>query len=155
MSMPARFSRLSGEWKGTKRLYLGGESGPEKTSASRMTIAKAARGCFELLDYTWKYEGSPHEGLLVLGYDDKQNAATAAWADSWHMSQKIMYCEGTIDAAGVMIVTGSCEAPPGPDWLWRIAISTDGQDTMRIVMHNVSPQGNAELAVDADFVRVG
>ena len=97
MSLPTIFTDLSGEWKGTKRLYLAGESGPEKSSGSRLTIAKAARGTFLLLDYTWKFDGDRQEGVLLLGYDAAQNAATAAWGDSWHMSQKIMHCMGTID----------------------------------------------------------
>ncbi|MBL0121821.1 MAG: DUF1579 family protein [Betaproteobacteria bacterium] len=79
MPLPPRFASLSGEWKGTKRLYLNGEAGPEKLSGSRATIAKAVRGTFLLVDYSWKFESDPHEGVLLLGYEEKQNVATAAW----------------------------------------------------------------------------
>ncbi|MEP7155013.1 MAG: DUF1579 family protein [Betaproteobacteria bacterium] len=158
MTLPAHFSSLSGEWSGTKRLYLGWLPEPEVKSASKLTIAKAARGSFELMDYTWKYDGISQEGLLLIGYDDTQNAVTIAWADSWHMSRKILHCTGSVDADGVMRVAGSYEAPPGPDWGWRIAISVEGdgkiKERLRIVMHNVSPEGKEELAVDADFTRV-
>jgi hypothetical protein len=153
MSLPARFAGLSGEWKGAKLLYLGGESGPEQRSASRMTIAKAARETFLLLDYTWNYQGDAQEGVLLLGYDTAQNAATAAWGDSWHMSQKIMHCTGAIDAGGVFSVLGSFEAPPGPDWGWRIALTIHDENSIGIVMHNISPDGKEELAVRAEFAR--
>ena len=155
MALPARFTGLSGEWKGSKRLYLGGESGPEQSSAARMTIAKAARGTFLLLDYTWKYENDPQEGVLLLGYDATGNAATAAWGDSWHMNQKIMHCTGAIDANGVFTVVGSFEAPPGPDWGWRIALTIHTAESMGILMHSISPDGMENLAVHAEFARTG
>ena len=154
MPLPTQFSSLSGEWKGTRRLYLSWLAEPEVKSASRLTVAKAARGSFELMDYTWKYDGISQEGLLLIGYDEAQNAATVAWADSWHMNRKIMHCTGDIDKAGVLKVSGSYEAPPGPDWRWRIAISSEGKDRFRIVMHNLSPEGNEALAVDADYSKV-
>ena len=155
MSLPNQLAALSGEWVGTKRLYLNWLPNPEVQSDSRLTIAKAVRGSFELMDYTWKYDGMPHEGLLLIGYDETKNAVTIAWGDSWHMSKAIMHCIGGVDASGAINVTGSYEAPPGPDWGWRITISAEGKDKMRIVMHNISPEGKEELAVDAGFVRKG
>lgn len=154
MSLPTRFTNLSGEWKGTKRLYLGGEAGPEKSSGSRLTIAKAARGTFLLLDYTWKFDGDPQEGVLLLGYDAAQNAATAAWGDSWHMSQSIMHCEGIIDDRAFN-VRGTYAAPSGPDWGWRITLTILAEHLINIVMHNISPEGKEDLAVRAEFARVG
>ena len=154
MSLPTRFTNLSGEWKGTKRLYLGGEAGPEKSSGSRLTIAKAARGTFLLLDYTWKFEGDPQEGVLLLGYDAAQNVATAAWGDSWHMSQSIMHCEGVIDDCAFN-VRGGYAAPSGPDWGWRITLTILAEHLINIVMHNISPEGKEDLAVRAEFARVG
>jgi len=155
MSLPPRFAGLSGEWKGTKRLYLNGESGPVRESVSRMTIARAARETFLLLAYSWKFDGEPHEGLLMLGYDEVQNSATAAWGDSWHMSKKIMHCAGTIDGGNTFNVCGGYEAPPDPNWGWRIALCIHAADSMALVMHNISPDAKEELAVKADFKRVG
>ena len=155
MSLPARFASLSGEWKGTKCLYLNGESGPVQSSVSRLTIAKAARETLLLLDYTWKYESDPHEGVLLLGYDEPQNTASAAWGDSWHMSRRIMHCTGAIDDHGVFNVRGSYQAPPDADWGWRIALTIHAADSIEIVMHNISPDGNEDLAVRAEFARAG
>lgn len=155
MSLPKPFSSLSGEWKGSKHLYLNGESGPVKTSNARMTIAKAARESFLLLVYSWKYETDPHEGLLMLGYDDKQQSATAAWGDSWHMRKSILHCAGKIDATGACNVLGHYQAPPGPDWGWRIVLATRDQDAIELVMHNISPEGQEDLAVRMALARVG
>jgi hypothetical protein len=151
--LPKHFASLSGEWKGTKRLFPNWLPNPEVLSESRLTIAKAGRGSFELMDYTWRYDGISQEGLLLIGYDEGQNAVTIAWADSWHMNKKIMHCVGAVTADGEMSAIGSYEAPQGPDWNWRIAISAGVKEKLRIVMHNISPEGKSELAVEADFVR--
>ncbi len=153
MALPAQFTALSGEWKGTKSLYLNGESGPVRESGSRLTIARAARDCYLMLAYTWKFEADPHEGILLLGYDEAARAATAAWGDSWHMSRKIMHCAGTITASKTFTVNGYYEAPPDPDWGWRIAVEIRGENSIALVMHNISPAGQEDLAVRAVFAR--
>jgi hypothetical protein len=105
------------------------------------------------LTYTWSHEEVAQEGLILLGYDDKQEIATAAWVDSWHMSSKIMSCQGTIDAQGAIDLRGSYEAPPGPDWGWRIVITPKAGKELQMVMYNITPEGAEDLAVKADYKR--
>jgi hypothetical protein len=155
MALPKPYNSLSGEWKGTKRVYLNGENGPVHESRSRLTIAAAARDCYLMLAYTWKFEAAPHEGVMLLGYDEQQNAATAAWGDSWHMSRKIMHCSGEINGNGIFDVRGSYEAPPGPDWGWGITLGVKKPDAMEIEMFNYSPEGEQSIAVRAAFARAG
>ncbi len=153
MPLPNEFAALSGEWKGTKRLYLNGEAGPQKNSASRLTVARAARGSFLMFAYTWNFDGDPHEGLIMVGHDSKQNVAIAAWGDSWHMNSKIMSCRGKLDDDGAINVVGSYEVPTGPDWGWRVAIAPSAANALRILMHNIDPDGKEDIAVAAEFVR--
>lgn len=155
MPLPSNFAQLSGEWKGTKRLYLSGESGPEVSSASRMTIAKVARDALLMCAYTWKYEGLPHEGVLLLCYDEKVNVATAAWGDSWHMHSRLMQCTGAIEAENKFLVRGRYAAPPGPDWGWTIEVKVRDINAIEMVMENISPEGESCLAVRANFAKVG
>ncbi len=155
MPLPTPFTQLSGEWKGVKRLYLNGESGPEISSPSRMTIAKVSRDTMLMLAYTWKYEGLPHDGVLLLCHDEKANVATAAWGDSWHMNARLMQCTGTIESGSKFCVRGSYAAPPEPDWGWAIEINIGEVNRLEIVMHNISPEGERFLAVRAEFSRVG
>ncbi len=155
MPLPRPFTQLSGEWKGVKRLYLDGESGPEISSPSRMTIAKVARGTLLMLAYTWKYEGLPHEGVMLLCHDEKANVATAAWGDSWHMNARLMQCTGAIEPENNFSVRGSYAAPPGPDWGWEMVVSVGDPNAIEIVMQNISPKGERFLAVRADFARLG
>jgi len=141
---------LIGAWTGNNLLRF---TPPDHNSPSDLSVAQVAKGKFLTFTYTWSYENTDHEGLLVLGYDKQQKVATAAWVDSWHMSSKIMSCQGTIDQQGVIDLRGSYEAPPGPDWGWRIVITAPSGKELQIVMYNCSPEGDEELAVQADYKR--
>ena len=141
---------LVGEWQGTKQLYLSPPPDPADSSASRLSIVPAAGGSFLQFIYNWTYEAEEQTGVLLCGYDEK-NAASAAWIDSFHMSAKIMFCTGTA-SAGVVNLRGSYEAPPGPDWGWSISIRCRSAGELQIVMHNISPEGQEDLAVQFDYV---
>ena len=147
MALPPPFNDLSGEWKGTKHVFLQGEQGPVHASRIRMTIAAVARDSFLMLAYTWKFEADPHEGVLLLGYDDDNQVATAAWGDSWHMSKRLLTCEGRIGAEGLFDVRGHYAVPPGPDWGWRIALHREPTQALELEMFNVSPEGDEDIAV--------
>ena len=145
---------LVGDWTGNNLLRLSWLNPPDSFSPSDLKVATAARGKFIAFTYTWSHEGAPQEGLILLGHDRGDGVATAAWVDSWHMSGKVMSCRGEIDQEGVISLRGSYEAPPGPDWGWRIVITPDAGRELRLIMYNCSPEGAEELAVRADYRRV-
>lgn len=80
---------LIGIWQGTKHLYLGPPPEPAIASPSKLSVTPVAGGDFLQFNYDWMYEGAAQAGLLLFGYDE-ENAASAAWVDSFHMSTKIM-----------------------------------------------------------------
>ncbi|MCI0338470.1 MAG: DUF1579 domain-containing protein [Acidobacteria bacterium] len=143
--------KLIGDWKGNNLLRTSWLTPPEHLSSSNLSVAQVANGKFLTFTYTWSHEDIAHEGLLVLAYNNEQNVATAAWVDSWHMSSKIMPYRGTIDQLGVIDLLGSYEAPPGPDWGWRIIIAPASGNDLQITMFNISPEGVEDLAVKADY----
>lgn len=145
-------NHLIGDWTGTNLLRLSWLTPSDYHSSSRLAVSPVAKGKFLSLTYTWSHEEVSQEGLILLGYDDKQEIATAAWVDSWHMSSKIMSCQGTIDAQAI-VLHGSYEAPPGPDWGWRIVITPKSGKELQLVMYNITPEGAEDLAVQADYKR--
>lgn len=153
MKLTDLHARLLGAWQGHKRLWMEGEGGPVRTSASRLVVTRVACGAYLSFAYSWAFDGAPQEGVLIVGNDNDAQAASAAWGDSFHMSAKLMACAGRVDAPGLVTLEGSYAAPPGPDWGWRIGIELPAADALRIVMHNVEPGGSAHLAVQADFTR--
>ncbi len=153
MSLSTVRDRILGVWIGENLLRTTWLTPPEHLSPSRLSVGPAAAGKFLVFSYTWSHDNVEQEGLLLLGHDKQQDVATAAWVDSWHMSQKVMSFEGTVNADGVIDLRGSYEAPPGPDWGWRIVISSSAADSLEMVMYNISPEGVEDLAVRANYKR--
>lgn len=137
---------LIGTWSGENRLHLDRVT----ASPSELSATQVAKGTSLLITYTWSHEGVAHEGILVVAASDPE--ATAAWLDSWHMHEKVLVCQGTIGREGIDL-RGSYEAPPGPDWGWRIVVSLPAPDRLHLTMYNCPPAGQEELAVEAKYGR--
>ena len=151
MDLNALKTALIGEWRGTKQLYLEPPPAAAASSPSALSVVPVAGDSFLRFDYDWAFEGEAQSGVLLLGVDE-EDAASAAWVDSFHMSSKIMCCTGTASANAIEL-SGTYAAPPGPDWGWRIAVSSVSSAALQIVMHNISPEGQEDLAVQIDYTR--
>ena len=147
-------SKFIGDWKGTYRLVLSWLPNPDFISVSNMTIKSIANDKFLVLSYDWQHEGVSQDGLILIGNNNKQAGVTASWVDSWGMSGKIMNCYGTTNQQGVIDLRGSYEVPDNPDWGWRIEIPCPTDNTLQIIMYNVTPEGEESLAGDANYTRV-
>ena len=144
--------RIIGNWTGENLLRLSWMTPSEYMSASLLSAAKAVGGKFLALDYTWEHENAAHEGLLLVGFDVKQEVINAMWADSWHSSVKPLPLAGKINDSDIEMY-GSYEVPNHPDWGWKILISLKN-DALQLIMYNVTPEGEEDLAVQADYKRV-
>lgn len=144
MSALELLAACEGSWVGTYVLQ-DPATNLDETSPTRLTLARAVGDRFVRLDYTWNYKGRPQQGTALIGFDPATHAASMHWADSWHMGRTVMACAGTCDAQGVVDVRGTYAAPPTADWGWRTVI-TPG-DQFRLVMYNISPDGQEDLAV--------
>ena len=151
MSVSISLDELVGDYEGTYRLIRSWETPPQSDSQSVASIVPVARGRFLTMRYTWAIDGTPHEGMLLLGREQGGNAVSAVWVDSWHMSEKPLICTGRLDD-GTITVVGSYAAPPGPDWRWRTEL-VPGDGTLLITMYNISPGGEEELAVESRYTR--
>jgi hypothetical protein len=145
VSAPELLETLAGRWKGTSTLVLPTLAPSGSISDSTATVGSAARGKFARIEHTWAYEGAPHEGVLLVGTEKKNDVGQAVWIDSWHQSEKFMLCEGRLDSSGAIDLIGHSPAPTGPDWGWRTAIRSR-PGGWELVMHNVSPEGEETLA---------
>ncbi len=153
MSINEDMSRHVGSWSGTNKLYVSGMAEKVKESASKMEVSLKANQQFVAFEYTWAFDGEPQEGLILLGCDTKSDAVQTVWTDSWHSSHTFMVSDGTVAEDGTLSVKGYYKVKDHPDWGWRTDIIPNG-DSLRIVMYNVSPDGDEELAVETDFTRI-
>lgn len=142
---------LAGKWAGMYRLILDLRT-PARDSSTTATLSPVAGGRFARLDYNWEDEGKRQDGSLLVGFEKEESVATAVWVDSFHMSNKFMICEGKA-ARGSVDVSGSYAAPPGPDWGWRTVLGPGPDGTLRMVMYNVTPDGQEYPAVEAIYTR--
>jgi hypothetical protein len=152
MTVPVVLTALTGNWRGTNRLWLSPEE-PVRESESTAEITLAAQGKFAVIQYTWADEGQSQDGMLVLGQETQHKLVKAIWIDSWHMNDKFMLCEGAIEPNGTIWVKGSYAAPPDPDWGWQISIELQADDLFRFMMHNISPDNKKMLAVEVTYTR--
>src|SRR5262245_24229400 len=142
----------AGTWHGSNRLHDPHTNQPED-SPSTLIISPTPGGQFVRLDYTWGYQGAPQEGSLLLGTDSQTRALTGHWLDTWHMNAHAMVCRGTITDPNHLNLQGSYACPPGPDWGWRIELTLANESALRVRMFNVSPEGQAQPAVEAAYTR--
>jgi hypothetical protein len=151
MSVLDGLAACAGQWQGTSTLEVP-HAGVADESASTLAVTPMIGGRFVRIDYTWSYDGKPQEGALIVGFQRKAGVVTAHWMDSFHNGENVMVCTGTPSDDGILSVRGSYAAPTGPDWGWRIDV-TPGAEMLRIVHHNVWPEGKEELAVDSRYTR--
>ena len=152
MAIPTQLTTLSGKFQGAYQLWLSPEA-PVRESESTATISPNIKGRYSEIRYTWTDQGEPQEGTLIVSPHTEEKAVSAVWLDSWHTMDGFMIFDGTVQENGGIHVQGTYPAPPGPDWGWEIIIEPPEQDTFRIVMYNVTPDGNRMLAVDVTYNR--
>lgn len=141
-----------GNWQGKNSLWLSPDE-PARESATTLSLNPAINGKFVEAKYTWADEGRPQEGILLIGYEEARQLATAVWADSWHMGEKFMFCQGVAKENGSVDVRGQYQAPTGPDWGWRIVVEPEGKNALNLIMYNIQPDGQEALAVKAIYSR--
>ena len=153
MAVTEQLMRLEGDWIAVNRLWMM-PGDPPIESECVTVVALATNRKFMHIAYTWEHDGQ-QEGLLLIGKAAKTDAVTAAWVDSWHNGDRLMSCQGEVTEEGELSARGSYPAPSGPDWGWRIVIQADDDpDHWTLVMYNITPDDEEQLAVEARFTRV-
>ncbi len=152
MSIPENFTKLVGEWRGLNRLHTPWmEDDPINESVAEANVKTAAIEKFLKIEYTWIYEEKPQAGILLVG--GEENLAKAVWIDSWHNGDNFMNCEGNFEG-NLIKIKGFYKVPDHPDWGWTTEIFFENENSFKVIMHNVTPEGEESLAVESIYEKL-
>jgi len=154
MSVPQALEKLVGKWRGVNRLHTTWiPENPVRESLSVAAVDLTARGRFLKIEYDWTYEDAVQEGLILIGDEKDSELIRAFWIDSWHLSDKFMVSEGRFENQKKIALKGFYTVRDHPDWGWQTMIETENEYSFKIIMYNVSPEGEETLAVEMEFER--
>lgn len=154
MQVPESLSKFVGHWKGNYRLYESWEEESIFDSETKALVDFTAKGRFLKIEYDWSQQEKSHEGLILLGQDKDSDKIIAFWIDSFHLSDKYMVSEGKLDENGNPSLKGFYAVPGHSDWSWRTILDFHAEDSFKITMYNVSPEGIEYLAVEANYSKI-
>jgi len=154
MSVPETMEKLVGRWRGLNRLHTTWiPENPVRETVSRVLIEQTARGRFLKIEYDWTFEETLQEGLILIGTDRNAESVKTFWIDSWHMGDKFMVSEGGRQENGAISVKGFYAVPDHPDWGWRTVFEPENENSFKITMFNVTPEGEESPAVEMQLQR--
>ena len=64
-----------------------------------------------------------------------------------------MVSEGHQNGNGAIKMKGFYAVPEHPDWGWLTIIQPENENSFKIIMYNVSPEGEEDLAVEIELKR--
>ena len=148
------FIQLQGSYKGTYSLWISPEQEPH-ISETQLAITSQLDNTLLQLAYNWEFEHKIQMGILGFTYHPKKELVSAVWTDTWHMRNEFMHCKGLLNKAGSLMVNGQYQAGKGPDWGWKTILEPESEDQslLRLTMYNVTPAGEQQLAVQADYTK--
>lgn len=152
MNLRGRLRDVVGQWQGVSRLWVSPDE-PVRESDATASIAPAAHDRFVIITYTWADGGQTQDGLLIVRKASGPSPEDMIWIDSWHTGGTFMLFRGQDGEGERVSALSSYPAPPGPDWGWRIVLEAETSDRLRMVMFNISPDGDEALAAEMQWSR--
>jgi hypothetical protein len=152
MDLRSALGGCVGHWTGTNKLWL--EPGtPVRESATTAVVGLAMTGAFATLQYSWEDSGQPQEGIIVVLNKAEPGPDDYAWFDTFHTGGKFMMLRGEEVGPARLSALASYPAPEGPDWGWRVVLSSESDDALELRMYNIAPDGTVYPAVEARYRR--
>jgi len=147
------FNRLVGDWEGTVTTWLE----PDKIydeSSIRGTFAPAINGRFLRHTYDGFMKDKPRNGEELFAFNPIIKKFEVTWVDSFHMSQAILFSDGSEIENGFSVF-GTWDAGEGiPKWGWRTDYVLNGDDELIVTSYVVTPEGEESKGVELIYHRI-
>lgn len=151
-----RLARLAGEWSGSTRVWFEPDGPPTEPEPQHGSMRVVLGGRYVVHEYTCGNADGETQGIALLGLHLDEGAYEGAWIDSMHTGSNIMYSTSPVDQSPAMAFSalGSYgDGAGGTRWGWRTVIEQPDDDTLRITMFNVTPEGSESRAVKTLYAR--
>lgn len=154
MAIPKLIQGFEGHWVGTSTLHCPWppEADPIRTGDSTLSCSFDPTGAFAKISLVWHENGPQYSEFLICGSSSKDDVS-CGWTDSWHLSSEVMRLQGTGMDGDMVDMHGTYRVEGHPEWGWRIAFSRAGAVGLKLEMFNISPEGEEEWAVRAEYNR--
>lgn len=144
---------LVGAWSGDYSLWLGPDM-PVKESTTKATVTAAARRQFLVITYSWTEAEKLHDGVLIVRLAEEPSSVDMVWVDSFHTMGGFMQFAGNHTDDGSIEGSTTWSVGEGPDWGWRIVVSSEGPDDLVVRMYIATPTGEESPAVESRYTRL-
>lgn len=136
-----------GSWVGTNRFRLMPDDAPAESEATA-ELSLGAGENVAVLRYSWAHPGDGvQEGVLMIGSGADPDVAVGLWGDSWHQKPGAAELRGSFADSSVTVGYSYAEG-----WEWRITISVEDPDVLRLRMDNVVPASASAASGAAEGV---
>lgn len=144
---------LVGSWTGTVKTWLRPDELADE-SAVTGTIAVLFGDHLVRHTYEGSMNGARRTGEETIAFNPAAAQYQVSWFDTFHMSEGILFSEGTKTGRGFS-VEGRYAAGPGlPSWRWRTEYEMAEADHLTITAFNIMPDGREGKAVETVYRRV-
>lgn len=148
-----QLAALVGNWKGVTKTWFE----PEKLADESLWQAEfklVLGGRFLLYTYQGSIQGTPLEGMALLGYNDQRKRYEMAWVDTFHNGSGIMFSHGGEQKGSFNVLGSFPTGPDSPDWGWRTEILPGKNGELICTHYGITPEGQEWKGVETIYNRV-
>lgn len=146
-----QMAKAAGDWTFTSKMWMDPSQEP-MTSTGTAKFETIYGGRYLQSKVSGSMMGMPFEGTSVTGYNNATKKYFNTWIDN--MGTGIMFTEGTMDASGKIVLTGSMFDPmSGKNCTMKETWKVDGDNKMTMEMYSTLEGGTEKKDMEIVYTR--
>ncbi len=149
-------NKMAGKWEGVTKTWFEPDKLADESPMTG-TIKPILGGKFIMHEYNGTMQGKPYEGISIYGYNMSDEKFESVNVDSFHTGTFIMMQQSD-EGAEKFAARGNYYWKVSPEeiqtWGWRTELDLQDDDTLVLLIYNITPAGEEALAVETIDKRV-